>query len=105
MAQQQSGIKEREKVRFISPSQYDVIIHNDDFTPMDVVVYILMSVFRKPQAEAVQIMLKVHHSERGVAGTYTLDIAHSKKAKGEKIARELGYPLRFTVEEVCDLPF
>lgn len=101
MPQQQGSTKER--TFYIEPSKYNVVIHNDDFTPMDLVVMILMQVFFKPYEEANSLMLRVHNSDKAVAGTYTLDIARSKKQKAESIAREFGYPLRLTVE--IDAPF
>lgn len=104
MPQQQGSVRERTRIR--EPKQYNVVIHNDDFTPMDLVVVILMEVFFKPYEEANNLMLKVHNSDKAVAGTYTLDIAQSKKRRGESIAREYGFPLRLTVEPVePELPF
>ena len=60
-----------------------VMMFNDDFTPMDFVVEILESIFFKSQAEAEAIMLKVHHEEKAVVGTYSYDIAKSKSGESD----------------------
>lgn len=98
MPKQQSNTKERQHTRNSEPRNYNVIIHNDDFTPMDLVVIILKDVFFKPTPEAYAIMMKVHKSKSGVAGTYPYDIAVSKAQKATYIARNNGYPLAVTVE-------
>ena len=78
MAQEQTAIRERQKTRLKEPGRYVVMMFNDDFTPMDFVVDILETIFFKSQAEAEAIMLKVHHEEKAVVGTYGYDIAKSK---------------------------
>lgn len=107
MPSQKESTMERTRIR--EPHKYNVVIHNDDFTPMDLVVIILMQVFFKPYEEATSLMLAVHHSDKAVAGTYSYDIAHSKAERATAIARDCGYPLRLTVECVdpqpSDLPF
>lgn len=96
MGKQQGSTKERSRIE--KPGKYDVIIHNDDFTPQDFVVLILMQVFHKPYVEAVTLMLRVHNSDRAVAGSYSLDIAESKARLAMELARQYGYPLLLTVE-------
>lgn len=81
------------------PSAYNVILHNDDYTTMDFVVHILMSIFRKDEIDAEELMMKVHVEGSAVAGTYTKDIAESKRDKATKEARMNGFPLILTVEE------
>ena len=98
MSDSHSNVRERSRISVDVPSKYDVVIHNDDFTPMDFVVAVLKSVFFKSPSEAEHIMLMVHHSERGVAGTYSYDIAQSKAQKALNISRAAGFPLKFTVE-------
>jgi ATP-dependent Clp protease adaptor protein ClpS len=100
MAKEQSQIKERQKTNIREPRQYQVIIHNDDFTTMEFVVMILKQVFLKSEEDANALMLKVHHSEKAVVGVYTYDIAVSKARKATTMAREEGFPLRLTVEPV-----
>lgn len=96
----QESVKERSRIDYRQPPKYEVVIHNDDFTPMEIVVEILTQVFFKPRAEAVNLMLKVHHSDKAVVGAYTYDIAISKVAKATAIAREGGYPLRLEVQPI-----
>jgi ATP-dependent Clp protease adaptor protein ClpS len=81
------------------PPLYKVILHNDDFTTMEFVVYILRTVFHRSDAEAVVIMLKVHNEGVGVAGVYTYEIAQMKSEKAMNISRAHEYPLLCTVEE------
>jgi ATP-dependent Clp protease adaptor protein ClpS len=80
------------------PRRYKVIIHNDDFTTMDFVVMVLMTVFHKSQAEAEQLMLQVHHSDQAVVGIYSYDVAQSKIQRATMMAREEGFPLRLTCQ-------
>lgn len=91
-------IKEKTEIRLKRPKQYKVVMYNDDFTPMDVVVDILTEVFHKNYEEAVAIMMTVHKGKKAVVGTYPYDIAKTKAARAVKIARELGYPFRVDVE-------
>ena len=94
-----SSVKEKTNLKIKIPKQYLVIMHNDDFTPMDFVVDILINIFQKKHEEAVSIMLQIHKGSRGVVGTYPYDIAKSKAEKAMAAAREEGYPFRITVEE------
>jgi len=80
------------------PPLYKVLLHNDDFTTMEFVVYILQSVFHKREADAVQIMLAVHQQGVGVAGVYTYEIAEAKVDKVAQLARANDYPLLCTLE-------
>ena len=99
MSDQQRSLKERERIDNREPNQYEVIIYNDDFTPMDLVVRILREVFFKPHSEALALMLQVHHSDKAVVGSYSYDIAVSKVRKATAIARDHGAPLRLEVQE------
>lgn len=90
------GLKDRQRAK--TPRRYAVYIHNDDFTPMDFVVEILVEIFRKPTDEAFAIMMSVHKSDRGLVGYYTLDMASSKVNKAIRLARNEGYPLRLSYE-------
>ncbi len=86
------------KERVSIPRRYKVILHNDDYTPMEFVVFVLEQVFRKSPAEATRIMLLVHKSGIGVAGVYSLEVAESKAAQTMDMARENAYPLLVTTE-------
>ncbi len=81
------------------PSLYKVLMHNDDFTTMEFVVYVLRTVFHKSDTEAFTIMLKVHQAGVGLAGVYTYEIAQMKAEKCMDLARENEYPLLCTIEE------
>lgn len=82
-------------------------MHNDDFTTMDFVVMVLMTVFFKSREMATQIMLDVHHKDRAEVGRYSYDVATSKAKKAMDMAREEGFPFQLTVEQAPedDLPF
>ena len=97
MAKQQHSIRERERLFTNFPKHYKVIIYNDDFTTMDFVVKILKVVFFKSEAEAQTIMLNVHHSDKGLVGVYSYDVAVSKMRLATQMARDEGFPLRITV--------
>ena len=87
------------ETRFEKPKLFKVILHNDDFTTMEFVVFILQHVFMRSDAEAFTIMLKVHNEGIGVAGVYTYEIAQMKSEKAINLARAHEYPLLCTVEE------
>lgn len=96
MPQEQSSVRERQRTDLREPRRYKVIIHNDDFTTMDFVVKVLMEVFFKSEAEAQSIMLSVHHKGKGRVGVYSYDMAVSKVRRATQMARDEGFPLRFT---------
>ena len=81
------------------PKLYSVVLHYDDFTPMDFVVFILMKIFNKNEADAKKIMLQVHKQGSGVAGIYPLDIAATKKIHSEILAGDNGHPLKLSLEQ------
>ena len=90
------GLKERRKTK--KPQLYKVLLHNDDYTTMEFVVYILMELFDKTNAEATQIMLYVHTKGIGVCGLYTYEVAETKVNQVLDCAREQGHPLLCTME-------
>ena len=81
------------------PKRYKVFILNDDYTSMDFVVDILISVFHKSYEQAENIMLEVHKKDRGLCGVYTHEIAETKVMQVIKKAKESGFPLKATMEE------
>lgn len=87
----------REKVE--EPPLFKVLLHNDDFTTMEFVVWILESIFNMSEEQAIQVMLNVHLRGLGVAGIYTYEIAETKVEKTTALAREHEYPLLVTMEE------
>lgn len=87
------------RTRVRKPPLFKVLLHNDDFTTMEFVVYVLESVFHLPEDEAVQIMLHVHKRGVGVAGTFTYEVAEMKVAMTTTMAQAHEYPLLCTMEE------
>jgi len=81
------------------PSLFKVLLHNDDYTTMDFVVYVLQSVFNMAADQAIQVMLNVHLSGIGVAGIYTYEVAEMKIARTTAMAREQEFPLLCTMEK------
>ncbi|MHB8829707.1 MAG: ATP-dependent Clp protease adaptor ClpS [Syntrophales bacterium] len=81
------------------PKMYRVLLHNDDYTTMDFVVEILISVFHKPAAEAMRIMLDVHKKGTGICGIYTYDIARTRVAMVHLLARKREFPLKCSLDE------
>lgn len=88
----------REKLK--KPPLYKVLLHNDDFTTMEFVVYVLETIFQKTDSDAFRIMLQVHTQGVGVAGIYTYEVAEMKVQKVTDLARAHEYPLLCTTEEV-----
>ena len=87
------------ETRLEKPPLYKVILHNDDFTTMEFVVFILQNVFLRSLDEAFAIMLQVHHEGIGIAGIYSFEIANMKAEKAMNISKAHEYPLLCTVEE------
>lgn len=85
-------------VKIEEPKKVDVVMYNDDFTPMDFVVDILMSVFHKSEIEAVAIMMAIHKGTKEVVGNYVYDIARTKVDICLRKAREKGYPFLVKIE-------
>lgn len=82
------------------PQKYAVVLKNDDFTPMDFVVDVLLNVFGLSETRSFEIMLEVHNKGRGVAGIYTREIAETKAALALKASRNAGHPFMCFVEAV-----
>ncbi|MBX3277690.1 MAG: ATP-dependent Clp protease adapter ClpS [Acidobacteria bacterium] len=81
------------------PPLYKVLLHNDDYTTMEFVVFVLETIFNLNTNEAIRIMLQVHNQGLGIAGVYTYEIAETKVTKVEQLAEEHEYPLLCTMEE------
>lgn len=106
MPQNNTSHASRTKNRVSEPRRYKVIMYNDDFTTMDFVVKMLITVFHKTQEEATRLMLTVHHEESAVIGMYSYDMAVSKANKAMNMARKEGFPFRLDVEvDDYELPF
>ena len=89
-----------EKTRLGTPKLYAIRIHNDDYTPMDFVVALLIKVFRKTHEDAYKIMMDVHVLGERVVGIYSYDIATTKHTQARLMADQAGHPLKITVDEV-----
>lgn len=96
--QGQSGVLTQSRVRTERPNLYKVLLHNDDFTPMEFVVDVLERFFSKTQAQATEIMLAVHYKGHGVCGIYPYEVAETKVALVTEAAREHEHPLQCTME-------
>lgn len=81
------------------PSLYRVLLLNDDFTPMEFVVYVLERFFQKNREEAMTIMLHVHQNGVGVCGVFTYEVAETKVAQVLDLARRHEHPLQCTMEK------
>ena len=89
----------KSKQEVTEPPKYKIILHNDDFTPMDFVTLVLEKVFRYSYRQAESLMLKVHYSGSGVVGIYPYEIAELKLVKATSMAQKEGYPLMLTLEQ------
>lgn len=89
--------KKRPKTK--RPSLYKVLLLNDDYTPMDFVVYILERFFNKSPEEATRVMLHVHQKGVGICGVYTYEVAETKVAQVTNFARQHEHPLQCTMEK------
>lgn len=94
-----SGVVTQTKTRTKKPSLYRVLMLNDDYTPMEFVVYVLERYFNKTPEEATQIMLHVHQKGIGVCGVFTYEIAESKVNQVIDLARQHQHPLQCTMEK------
>jgi len=83
----------------VPPRMYAVILHNDDYTTMDFVVYILTSVFQHSPAAAEELMMQVHNHGRAVCGRYPYDIAVSKISIVRRLAQAEQYPLLCSLDD------
>lgn len=84
----------------IEPGKWKVVILNDDHTPMDFVIALLMKVFKHDEAEAKRITIQVHMEGAGIAGIYSYEVAEQKGMEATIISRENGYPLAIKIEEI-----
>ena len=94
-----SAVITQTKTRTQRPSMYRVLILNDDYTPMEFVVYVLEQYFHKSREEATQIMLHVHQTGVGICGVYTYEVAETKVAQVIDTARRHQHPLPCTLEK------
>jgi ATP-dependent Clp protease adaptor protein ClpS len=91
---------ERDEVKPKRPSMYSIVFYNDDYTPMDFVEFALITIFHMPTLDALALTLAVHTKGRGIAGTYTFEIAEQKQCEVLLLAKVEEHPLRVEVERV-----
>jgi ATP-dependent Clp protease adaptor protein ClpS len=91
-------VAERKTQRTAPPPLYQVVMLNDDYTPMEFVVMILQEYFKRDLETATHIMLKIHHEGRGVCGVYTKDVAATKVELVLAAAKRAGHPLQCIME-------
>ena len=98
MAATQSDTITRTEITY--PNRFNVVFINDDFTPMDFVVQLLVEVFNKTLEEAKDVTLQIHEKGKGIAGSYNYELAEQKKAEAVAISRNNGHPLTILVEKI-----
>ena len=92
-------LDEKIKIKATEPKRWKVIFLNDDSTPMEFVVAILVEIFKHSQDSAKDIMLQVHEQGSGSAGVYSFEIAEAKAVEATNLARTNGHPLQIKLEE------
>lgn len=89
------GIEDQVK----EPKSYKVLMHNDDYTPMDFVIFVLKKFFNKHETDAYKIMLDVHHKGVGIAGVFSFEVAESKVMQVNQFCKANHHPLKTSFEE------
>ena len=95
----QAEVKVKPKAKTKKPSMYKVLLLNDDYTPMDFVVFVLETLFSKTRDEATEIMLNVHKNGVGVCGIFTYEVAETKASQVVNLARRNQHPLQCHIEK------
>jgi len=93
-----SEVLTEQEAKLEKPKLFKVLLHNDDFTTMEFVVFVLQYVFNRSDADAITIMLKVHKEGIGIAGIYPYEVAKTKSEKTMNLAKSREFPLLCTVE-------
>jgi len=81
------------------PQLFKVLLHNDDYTSMDFVIDVLVSIFHKTHAQSEQIMLQIHEKGKAICGVYSFEIAQTKAQQVKLKAKQNEFPLLATIEE------
>ncbi|MBR19871.1 MAG: ATP-dependent Clp protease adaptor ClpS [Euryarchaeota archaeon] len=93
------GVKEAIKEIAKDPGKYKVIFMNDNSTPMDFVVEILVQVFKHSEKTAQELTMKIHNDGQAIVGLYTFEIAEQRSLEATKLARTNGFPLQIAIEK------
>tara|TARA_Y100000385_G_C12970509_1_gene583811 strand:+ start:609 stop:908 length:300 start_codon:yes stop_codon:yes gene_type:complete len=88
------------KTELMFPARYNVVFVNDDYTPMDFVIQILIEIFNRSINQAKDITLQIHEDGKAVAGTYSHEVAEQKHAESVMISRHHGHPLKIIIEKL-----
>lgn len=96
--EQEGDVATESRTEVTRPPLYKVLLHNDDFTTQDFVVFILEHIFRHPRETAYQIMMHVHQRGIGIAGLFPFEIAEAKVDQVHALAREHEFPLKCSIE-------
>ena len=96
----ESVVLERRPQKVKPPQMYQVVLLNDDYTPMEFVVVVIQEFFNKDRETATQIMLKIHLDGKGVCGVFSKDVAATKVDQVTEAARKNGHPLQCVSEPV-----
>jgi ATP-dependent Clp protease adaptor protein ClpS len=91
---------EKDEIKTKRPSMWNIVFYNDDFTPMDFVVFVLTKVFHRSTEDALALTLVVHTKGKGIAGTYTFEVAEQKQCEVLLMAKIEEHPLRVEIERV-----
>jgi ATP-dependent Clp protease adaptor protein ClpS len=94
----QLDLLEREEVKAKRPSMWNIVFYNDDYTPMDFVIFVVTKAFHRSTEEALALTLAVHTQGKGIAGTYTFEVAEQKQCEVLSMAKIEKHPLRVEVE-------
>ena len=94
-----TGTITRTRTKTKKPSMYKVLLLNDDYTPMEFVVYVLQRFFSKSVEDATKIMLHVHQNGVGICGVFTYEVAETKVSQVMDLARQHDHPLQCTMEK------
>ena len=92
-------VKTKSRKKLKPPQSYKVLLHNDNYTTMEFVVFVLETVFSKSLSEATRIMLHVHNNGIGVCGSYSYEVAETKVETVHSLAEQYEFPLLATMEE------
>ncbi len=98
-SESERGVATKVRPKTKKPSMYRVLLMNDDYTPMEFVVTVLMGIFQKSPEEATRIMLNVHKTGIGTCGVYTFEIAETKVGQVMDAAKRDNHPLQCTLEK------
>src|SRR6202045_1637467 len=93
-------LREKNEVKTKRPSMWNIVLYNDDYTPMDFVEFVLKTVFHMSTLDALALTLAVHTQGKGITGTYTFEVAEQKQSEVLLMSKVEEHPLRVEVERV-----